>query len=106
MHVEEFKRCINSDLKTFLDGKHVETLEAAVRLADDYALTHKVSLINKSNPSRRPFFPQSGSKHSPGSYSQTFIPNFLVKTRIKIPYLNQFAIIAKRRVIFFLSAYI
>ena len=109
---EEFKRCINSDIKSFLDEKQVETLEAAARLADDYALTHKVSFINKSNPSRRPFFPQSGCKHSPsnpyGSYSQkiTPIPNLLVKTRIKIPYLDQFAIIAKRQVILFLSAYI
>ena len=77
MLVEEFKRCINSDIKSFLDEKQVETLEAAARLADDYALTHKVSFI-KSNPSRRPFFPQSGSKHSPsnpsGNYSQTFTP--------------------------------
>ena len=78
MLVEEFKRCINSDIKSFLDEKQVETLEAAARLADDYALTHKVSFINKSNPSRRPFFPHSGSKHSPsnppGSYSQTITP--------------------------------
>ena len=78
MLVEEFKRCINSDIKSFLDEKQVETLEAVARLADDYALTHKVSFINKSNPSRRPFFPQSGSKHSPsnpsGNYSQTFTP--------------------------------
>ena len=78
MLVEEFKRCINSDIKSFLDEKQVETLEAAARLADDYALTHKVSFINKSNPSRRPFFPHSGSKHSPsnppGSHSQTIAP--------------------------------
>ena len=78
MLVEEFKRCINLDIKSFLDEKQVETLEAAARLADDYALTHKVSFINKSNPSRRPFFPHSGSKHSPsnppGSHSQTITP--------------------------------
>ena len=78
MLVEEFKRCINSDIKSFLDEKQVETLEAAARLAYDYALTHKVSFINKSNPSRRPFFPHSGSKHSPsnppGSHSQTITP--------------------------------
>ena len=78
MLVEEFKRCINSDIKSFLDEKQVETLEAAARLADDYALTHKVSFMNKSNPSRRPFFPHSGSKHSPsnppGSHSQTITP--------------------------------
>ena len=30
---EEFKRCINSDLKSVLDEKQVETLEAAARLA-------------------------------------------------------------------------
>ena len=76
--VEEFKRCINSDIKSVLDEKQVETLEAAARLADDYALTHKVSFINKSNPSRRPFFPQSGFKHGPsnpsGNHSQTFTP--------------------------------
>ena len=56
----------------------LETLEAAARLADDYALTHKVSFINKSNPSRRSIFPQSGSKHSPsnpsGGYSQIITP--------------------------------
>ena len=77
MLVEEFKRCINSDIKSFLDEKQVETLEAAARLADDYGLTHKVSFINKSNPSRRPFFPHSGSKHSPSNppgYSQTITP--------------------------------
>ena len=39
MLVEEFKRCINSDIKSFLDEKQVETLEAAARLADDYAFT-------------------------------------------------------------------
>ena len=56
MLVEEFKRCINSDIKSFFDEK-LETLEAAARLADDYALTHKISFINKSNPSRRSVFP-------------------------------------------------
>ena len=41
MLVEEFKRCINSDVKSFLDEKEVETLEKAARLAVDYTLTHK-----------------------------------------------------------------
>ena len=31
MLVEEFKRCINSDDKSFLDEKEVETLEKAAR---------------------------------------------------------------------------
>ena len=47
MLVEEFKRCIYSDIKSFLDEKQVETLEAAARLADDYALSHKAAFINK-----------------------------------------------------------
>ena len=68
MLVEEFKRCINSDIKSFVDQKQVETLEAAARLADNYALTHKVSFINKSIPSRRPFFQQSRSKQDRSYY--------------------------------------
>ena len=48
--VEIFKRCIQSDVKTFLDEKQVETLEEAARLADDYYLTHKVSFIAKPKP--------------------------------------------------------
>ena len=50
MLMEEFKRCIQSDVKTFLDEKQVETLEEAGRLADDYYLTHKVSFIAKPKP--------------------------------------------------------
>ena len=50
MLVEEFKRCIQSDVKTFFDEKQVETLEEAARLADDYYLTHKVSFIAKPKP--------------------------------------------------------
>ena len=61
MLVEEFKRCINSDVKSFLDEKEVETLEKAARLADDYTLTHKVSFVRKANP-RKLFYPPSGLK--------------------------------------------
>ena len=64
MLVEEFKRCINSDVKPFLDEKEVEALEKAARLADDYTLTHKVSFVSKANP-RKPFYPTSGQKPSP-----------------------------------------
>ena len=56
--VEEFKRCINSDVKSFLDEKEVETLDLAARLADEYSLTHKASFVNKPFP-RKPFNPQS-----------------------------------------------
>ena len=68
MLVEEFKRCINSDVKSFLDEKEVETLEKAARLADDYTLTHKVSFVSKANP-RKPFYPPSGHKPSPSFQS-------------------------------------
>ena len=68
MLVEEFKRCINSDVKSFLDQKEVETLEKAARLADDYTLTHKVSFVSKANP-RKPFYSPSGHKPSPSHQS-------------------------------------
>ena len=68
MLVEEFKRCIKSDVKSFLDEKEVETLEKAARLADDYTLTHKVSFVSKANP-RKPFYPPSGHKPSPSLQS-------------------------------------
>ena len=64
MLVEDFKRCINSDVKSFLDEKEVVTLEKAARLADDYTLTHKVSFVIKANP-RKPFYPSSYHKPSP-----------------------------------------
>ena len=68
MLVEEFKRCINSDVKSFLDEKEVETLEKAARLADDYTLTHKVSFVSKANH-RKPFYTPSGHKPSPSLQS-------------------------------------
>ena len=75
MLVEEFKRCINSDVKSFLDKKEVETLEKAARLADDYTLTHKVSFVSKTNP-RKPFYPPSGHKPVPSLVSPIrMLPN-------------------------------
>ena len=68
MLVEELKRCINSDVKSFLDDKEVETLEKAARLADDYTLTHKVSFVSKANL-RKPFYPPSGQKPCPSLQS-------------------------------------
>ena len=68
MLAEEFKRCINSDVKSFLDEEEVETLEEAARLADDYTLTHKVSFVSKAN-TRKPFYPSSGHKPNPSLQS-------------------------------------
>ena len=72
MLVEEFKRCMHSDVKSFLDEREVETIDVAARLADDYTLTHKGSFIDKrliykphykkpyykKHPHKKPFNPQ------------------------------------------------
>ena len=58
MLVKEFKRCIHSDVKPFLDDKQFETLEEAGRLAEYYFLTHRVSFINNQKPN----FPHTNSK--------------------------------------------
>ena len=49
MLVEEFKWCINSDVRDFLNENEVENMDLAARLADYYSLTHKASFINKTN---------------------------------------------------------
>ena len=41
MFIDEFKQCIHSDIKTYLDEHKVSLLAEASTMADDYALTHK-----------------------------------------------------------------
>ena len=98
--VEEFKRCINSDVKSFLDEKEVETLDLAARLADDYSLTHKASFLNKPfprkpfnpqskftpqsrlfSPQSKPYSPQSGPKSNPSNPSDTSSHSFTPKPK-------------------------
>ena len=85
--VEEFKRCIQSDVKTFLDEKQVETLEEAARLADDYYLTHKVSFIAKPKPTSS--HPQnkfmSGNSSGMSSQSNTPKTNSTSETKSQYP---------------------
>ena len=87
MLVEEFKRCIQSDVKTFLDEKQVEILEEAARLADDYYLTHKVSFIAKPKPTSS--HPQnkfmSGNSSGMPSQSNTPKPNSTSETKSQYP---------------------
>ena len=59
--IEQFKRCVHDDLKTYLDEKNVETLHEMAVLADDYALTHK-----------RSFKPRQGGYSKPGGGSGGF----------------------------------
>ena len=87
MLVEEFKCCIQSDVKIFLDEKQVETSEEAARLADDYYLTHKVSFIAKPKPTSS--HPQnkfmSGNSSGMPSQSNTPKPNSTSETKSKYP---------------------
>ena len=63
--IEEFKRCIHSDIRSFINEQKGETLDAAARLADDYSLTHKVCFEHKPNQSFTS--KQRNSSFSPGN---------------------------------------
>ena len=106
MLVEEFKRCINSDVKSFLDEKEVETLEKAARLAHDYTLTHKVSLLARqileNHFTHLLVINQVLVSNLVIPIRMLPNPNLLVKTKVTIPYLSLFAIIANNQVILFL----
>ena len=47
--VEEFKKCLQSDVKMYLDEQKADNLHQAAVLADNYSLTHKMTLPSKSN---------------------------------------------------------
>ena len=50
--MEEFKRCIQSNIRTFIDEQKVETLEDAARLVDEFSLSDKVAFVEKP---KRPY---------------------------------------------------
>ena len=119
MLVEEFKRCINSDVKAFLNEREVENLETAARLADDYALTHKALstshilgnhiTLNQSKLSLSQNHIPLSPVPKPIPVIQLTIPvqnpNFLVKTKDKIPYPSQFVIIVRKLAKLFLNVW-
>ena len=41
--LEEFKKCVPTPIKTYLEEQKVDDLQRAVILADDYKLTHQDS---------------------------------------------------------------
>ena len=45
--VEEFKKCLESDVKMYLDEQKADNLHQAAVLADDYSLTHKTTFPSK-----------------------------------------------------------
>ena len=105
MLVEEFKRCIQSDVKTFLDEKQVETLEEAARLVDDYYLTHKVSFIAKPKPtSSHPKISLCLVIHLECPVNPIHPnPILLVKSKVNIPYLDPLVTIVRNLVTLFLN---
>ena len=105
MLVEEFKCCIQSDVKTFLDEKQVETLEEAARLADDYYLTHKVSFIAKPKPtSSHPNINLCLVIHLVCPVNPIHPnPILLVKPKVNIPYLDPLVTVVRNLVTLFLN---
>ena len=50
--VEEFKSCLPSNIKTYIDKQKANSLQQAAVLADDYSLTHRSSFVgSNSEPS-------------------------------------------------------
>ena len=65
--VEEFKRCLHSDIKVHLDEQKVATLQNAAVLADDFSLTHKGSFTKYTTSKSKddsPLFDKAGSSSS------------------------------------------
>ncbi|KAJ8035316.1 hypothetical protein HOLleu_22499 [Holothuria leucospilota] len=48
MLVEEFKRCVNDDIKTHLEENKADKLSEVANLADQYALTHKFGKVGQT----------------------------------------------------------
>ena len=46
--IEEFKNCLGTDIRTFVNDQKADKLMEAARLADNYSLTHKLSTGAKS----------------------------------------------------------
>jgi hypothetical protein len=73
--VEEFKRKIPFNMKTFIDEKQVENLQDAADLADGYSLTHvSYNQRNQSNDTENTADDGSESDTSPQSQGGTSVP--------------------------------
>ncbi|KAJ8044116.1 hypothetical protein HOLleu_11494 [Holothuria leucospilota] len=80
MLVEEFKRCLNDNIKTHLEENKADKLSEVTNLADQYALTHKFSKVgqtqNKGQFSRpnKKYGNSSGTTSNSGSQSGSISP--------------------------------
>ena len=64
--IEQFKLCVHADVKTHLDEREVKDVHNAATIADDYALTHKLSSSSSSG---------GPNKSSQSSYYKSYRPN-------------------------------
>ena len=84
--IEEFKKCISSDVRTYLDEKKVQQLSQAAVLADDYALTHKTSFIQSKQSSDSQSKPsannrsQNNSRYNSGKSNSGIICSYCKKS--------------------------
>ncbi|KAJ8029964.1 hypothetical protein HOLleu_29511 [Holothuria leucospilota] len=80
MLVEEFKRCVNDDIKTHLEENKADNLKEVANLADQYALTHKFSKVgqtqnkNKFSRPNKKYGNSSGTTGNSGSQSGSISP--------------------------------
>ena len=47
--IEEFKACVPTNIKTYIDEQKATTLHQAAILADDYSLTHRSAFLLSDN---------------------------------------------------------
>ncbi|XP_059832338.1 mucin-6-like [Hypanus sabinus] len=67
MLIEQLKSCIPEGMRTYSDEKEAEMLSATAKLADEYALTHKV----KFSPSKSYQRGSRGGRESPPAKSES-----------------------------------
>ncbi|KAJ8038132.1 hypothetical protein HOLleu_19119 [Holothuria leucospilota] len=80
MLVEEFKRCVNYDIKTHLEENKADNLKEVANLADQYALTHKFGKVGQTqnkghfNRPNKKYGNSSGTTSNSGSQSGSISP--------------------------------
>ncbi|KAJ8038764.1 hypothetical protein HOLleu_16286 [Holothuria leucospilota] len=80
MLVEEFKRCVNDDIKTHLEENKADNLKEVANLADQYALTHKFGKVGQTqnkgqfNRPNKKYGNSSGTTSNSGSQSGSISP--------------------------------
>ena len=65
--LEEFKNCIHPEIKTYLEEHKINTLQVAATRADDYSLTHKLSVKSTSYDNKILYKNNKGSNNDNSS---------------------------------------